>query len=127
MARKKTKIDVMETAGLVAGAFAGSQVSKQAPKVLFGTDSTVSVETQTLISSAVPLVVGILGKVFLGTKVKGVFDGMIASGGATTLGTFVNGKIVNGLRSDMFANMPYRNMSTGTTNVISEFDELDSI
>lgn len=81
---------VMSSAGLVAGAIAGNYV-KQA----LGDKLTVGGKD---LSGVAVLALGMFGPRFVKSPMlKSVFDGMIVSGGVTTLSTFVPALPINGL------------------------------
>jgi hypothetical protein len=81
---------VMSSAGLVAGAIAGNYV-KQA----LGDKLTVGGKD---LSGVAVLALGMFGPRFVKSPMlKSVFDGMIVSGGVTTLATFVPALPINGL------------------------------
>ena len=81
---------VMSSAGLVAGAIAGNYV-KQA----LGDKLTVGGKD---LSGVAVLALGMFGPRFVKSPMlKSVFDGMIVSGGVTTLATFVPSLPINGL------------------------------
>lgn len=113
---KKLKIDMLGTASLVAGGYAGSQVTSMISDKVFD----AATPNKDAYASLITLGLGIVGKMFTGPKIAPVFDGMIACAGSSGVGALVNGYPqvypVQGLRSNEIAGINVRNYPTGTVN-----------
>ena len=112
---------VMSGAGLVAGAIAGNYV-----KSFLGDKLTVGGKDM---SGVAVLALGLFGpKLVKSPAMKSVFDGMIVSGGVSTLATFVPAIPINGI--DMIGRVDtigaYTVQGVQSVNTIGESIENDS-